>query len=178
MESRKKSRAAVIHIPLPEAVVLWNEGAPRGSRGEKVSCPFADLGHSAQALMAAGVSSVYSGHDHLNDFYGLTLGGSTGAAWRFAELLRSAARRLLPLGGGEAPAAPASRLRVAYGKKSGYGGYGYGETPDGPRSGARVVVLREGDADTAGARTWIRLDDGSKEEQRHAKQRPQQLSCI
>ncbi|KAL4444638.1 hypothetical protein ABPG77_002455 [Micractinium sp. CCAP 211/92] len=49
-------------------------------------------------------------------------------------------------------------VRLAYGRKSGYGGYG---PPQGWQRGARVVQLRPGE-DTSRSETWIRMEDGSK----------------
>lgn len=49
-------------------------------------------------------------------------------------------------------------VRVAYGRKSGYGSYG---PPAGWLRGARVIELRQGQGAAASA-TWIRGEDGSK----------------
>eukprot|EP00959_Pyramimonas_sp_CCMP1952_P197783 4136266-Pyramimonas_sp.AAC.1 len=83
---------AFVHIPPREFMSVWDDAPCNGSKGEPVCCP---LGSPAPydlipTLRGAGVSAVFSGHDHSNDFEGL-----------------------LPGGPGEPP------LRLAYGRKSG-----------------------------------------------------------
>ncbi|GMH44892.1 hypothetical protein BSKO_12849 [Bryopsis sp. KO-2023] len=121
--------AAFIHIPLPEFLDGWrfNNGTATGGKFEPVSCPRANT-HLFDKLRLHGVSSVYSGHDHLNDYY-LEFKG----------------------------------VRLAYGRKSGYGAYG----PSG-LAGARVIILKEGQP-TKNAETYIRFGDGSRDDQPERK---------
>lgn len=85
----------------------------------------------------AGISAVYSGHDHDNDYLGVKEGVRWGVlsgtqGWLLDVLIRASV-----------VVAPCPRL--AYGRKSGWGGYG---PPQGWLRGARVIELRMGQ-DTA-----------------------------
>lgn len=137
-----------IHIPVPEFLSLWKHFPTVGNKLEKISCPFADFLHSSvAALRKAGITAVYSGHDHGNDFSGEFLHKS----------LRLESRHWLPHLGGSSRA---GSMRLAYGRKTGCGGY---QAPiDGFKTGARVIVLGEGDPTMSNAETYIRLGDGSK----------------
>ncbi|KAL4419342.1 hypothetical protein ABPG75_005873 [Micractinium tetrahymenae] len=122
---------AFIHIPLPQFLELWNSQPTRGSKGEAVACPLRDTG-VFEAFRQLGIEAVYSGHDHLIDFYG-TLGG----------------------------------VRLAYGRKTGYGNYG----PAGAK-GARIIRLRQGQSAALSA-TWIRTEDGKRQDQNSMLTLPQ-----
>lgn len=52
-------------------------------------------------------------------------------------------------------------VRLAYGRKTGYGSYGPTQGPH----GARVLRLRAGDASTAAAESWIAEAGGARVEQ-------------
>ncbi|KAI8475327.1 MAG: Metallo-dependent phosphatase-like protein [Monoraphidium minutum] len=56
---------------------------------------------------------------------------------------------------------------LGYGRKSGFGSYG---PPPGVLRGGRVLVLREGAA-AAPAETWLRLEDGSRQDQASSDKR-------
>lgn len=65
---------AFIHIPMPEFMWGWSDGnAVHGDKGEPVSCPSGNIGEHAAApvLRNAGVTAVYSGHDHDNNYHAL-----------------------------------------------------------------------------------------------------------
>jgi hypothetical protein len=62
-------------------------------------------------------------------------------------------------------------ITLAYGRKSGYGGYG---PPHGWLRGARVIELTEG---STTVNTWIRQEDGSKVIQRDSTTRSKQSVC-
>lgn len=75
---------AFVHVPVPEFMDLWNRGAARGSKHETVNCPM----HDSRLFRAAremGISAIYSGHDHDNNYEGvldgvrLAYGHKTGA---------------------------------------------------------------------------------------------------
>eukprot|EP00873_Tetraselmis_striata_P012160 jgi/Tetstr1/432424/TSEL_000187.t1 len=67
-------------------------------------------------------------------------------------------------------------ITYAYGQKTGYGSYG---PPQGVLRGARVLRLTERDDGVVGVETWIRLEDGSREDQAPAAHslRGFQLMC-
>ncbi|EFN59663.1 hypothetical protein CHLNCDRAFT_133158 [Chlorella variabilis] len=88
---------------------VWWDAPTRGRKLEDVACSVRDTGLLGVAKHA-GISAVYSGHDHDNDYLGVKEG-----------------------------------VRLAYGRKSGWGGYG---PPQGWLRGARVIELRMGQ-DTA-----------------------------
>ncbi|KAL4427687.1 hypothetical protein ABPG75_001776 [Micractinium tetrahymenae] len=113
---------AFVHIPIPQFRDVWSDEPTVGSKEEDVACSVRDTGLFALAR-ALGITAIYSGHDHSNDYSGVLHG-----------------------------------VRLAYGRKSGYGGYG---PPQGWQRGARVVQLRPGE-DTSQSETWIRMEDGSK----------------
>ncbi|KAL4452418.1 hypothetical protein ABPG75_008080 [Micractinium tetrahymenae] len=114
---------AFVHIPLPQHMLAWERGPVNGTKGEMVGCPGMDTGFFELAR-EVGITAVYSGHDHNNDFAGTVHG-----------------------------------VRLAYGRKSGFGSYG----PAGRlQHGARVIELRQGE-DPAGSPTWIRQEDGSQQ---------------
>jgi len=119
---------AFVHIPPPEFLDVWDHTLANGSKGEHVCCPRANSG-LVSAFREGGVSAIYSGHDHNNDYIGML------------------------------PGEPA--MRLAYGRKSGYGSYGPGM---GALVGARVILLREGQ-NPAFSDTWIRLESGRVERQ-------------
>lgn len=120
---------AYVHIPLPEFMAVWNSGVTFGRKQERVCCAV-QSGCLFDGLKTAGVTAVYSGHDHANSFYGTHQG-----------------------------------VRLGYGLKTGYSSYG---PPAGWQRGARVVLLREGQA-PGGSETWLRLEDGSRHTQRPSR---------
>ena len=125
---------AFVHIPLPQL----RPDALRGATGvmqESVSCPSVDTG-VADWAHSAGIAAVVSGHDHANDYAGF---------WA-----PPGAPRLHP----DADADGDGAILLAYGRNTGYGGYGPGEL----QRGARVLELH---AD-GGLRTWVRQEDGSR----------------
>lgn len=38
---------AFVHVPVPEFMALWNSGAARGGKAERVNCPMSDTGAPA-----------------------------------------------------------------------------------------------------------------------------------
>lgn len=75
---------AFVHVPVPEFMELWNRGLAKGSKHESVNCPVHDSG-LFQAAKQMGVTAIYSGHDHNNNYEGvlegvrLAYGHKTGA---------------------------------------------------------------------------------------------------
>ncbi|PRW60250.1 ser thr phosphatase family [Chlorella sorokiniana] len=110
-----------VHIPIPQFNDAWYDAPTVGRKEEDVACSARDTGLFSLAKQL-GVTAIYSGHDHNNDYAGVLDG-----------------------------------VRLAYGRKSGYGGYG---PPPGWLRGARVIELRLGE-DAAVSKTWIRQADGS-----------------
>lgn len=131
---------AFIHIPIPQFMKVWRDSPTHGSKEETVNCPFLD-GTTVVTLRDAGVTAVYSGHDHNNDYLG-----------------------------------PLEGMRLAYGRKSGYGSYG---PPGGWLRGARIITLREGH-DPGLSDTYLRLEDGTAVQQASSIKDPnavQQYFC-
>ncbi len=63
-----------VHIPLVEYQTLFESGKAEGQRGEKV-CFDSDTGRSfALFSQSRRVTSVFCGHDHVNNFHGLWQG--------------------------------------------------------------------------------------------------------
>ena len=54
---------AFIHIPVTEFMYMYNDFPTKGLKGEGVACGLVNTG-TFQALKAAGVEAIYSGHDH------------------------------------------------------------------------------------------------------------------
>ena len=125
---------AFVHIPLPQLQPDLLRGAT-GTMQESVSCPAVETGVAGWAR-SAGIAAVLSGHDHANDYAGF---------WAPPE-----APRLHPDVDADADGA----ILLAYGRNTGYGGYGPGEL----QRGARVLELRAG----GGLRTWVRQEDGTR----------------
>jgi hypothetical protein len=132
--------AAVIHIPIPEFKSLWNPGGGQtfGVKAEVVCCPLGDVGgRTGGALSRAGVSAVFSGHDHGNSYWGqygplrLLYGRKTGG--------RGAGYDTAPPGGGAY--VPGGRVIVLREPRD-----GEPLPPDAWRS----------------AETWLRLADGTR----------------
>jgi hypothetical protein len=66
---------AFVHIPIPQAVNVWEESSPVfGAKGEFSNCQGQDTGLH-QFAKENGVQAVWSGHDHVNDFEGVYEGG-------------------------------------------------------------------------------------------------------
>lgn len=121
---------AFVHIPLPQHMLAWERGAVNGTKGEMVGCPGVDTGFFELAR-ELGITAIYSGHDHNNDFAGAVDG-----------------------------------VRLAYGRKSGFGSYG---PTGGLQHGARVIELVLGE-DPAASATWIWQQDGTRHVQMPAPQ--------
>lgn len=129
---------AFFHIPLPEYVTVWNEGAntygrldePAGDTGQGIACVIKSSGFLDAAVANGDIKAMTCGHDHDNDYHGTHRG-----------------------------------IELMYGRKTGYGSYGppksWGQFPQ--KDGARVIQLRR-DASTGevAVDTWIRLMDGTK----------------
>lgn len=59
---------AFVHIPLPETMAAWaNDTRAVGYKGELSNCPLINTG-LFNVLKSSGVGSVWSGHDHDNDY--------------------------------------------------------------------------------------------------------------
>jgi hypothetical protein len=59
---------AFVHIPLPETMIAWaNDTGAVGYKGELSNCPLINTG-LFNVLKGSGVGSVWSGHDHDNDY--------------------------------------------------------------------------------------------------------------
>ena len=125
---------AFVHIPLPQLRPDELRGVS-GVMQEAVSCPSVETGVAHWARLA-GISAVFSGHDHSNDYAGL---------WTPSDAPRR--RRDEDAGRGDA-------LLLAYGRTTGYGGY----SPGSLQRGARVIEMH---ADGT-LKTWIRQEDGSR----------------
>jgi len=64
---------AFVHIPPPEFIHVWEEVEVSGTKREDVCCPLRNSGLT-HSLREAGVTSIYSGHDHVNDYIGMLPG--------------------------------------------------------------------------------------------------------
>lgn len=63
---------AFFHIPLPEYALLWESGQAIGvMKDRKVNAPWENTGLFGTMLKTGTTIAIFSGHDHLNDFYGL-----------------------------------------------------------------------------------------------------------
>lgn len=69
----KVPQLAFVHVPVPEFMELWNKGLARGSKHETVNCPMHDSG-LFQAAKDMGITAIYSGHDHDNNYEGVLEG--------------------------------------------------------------------------------------------------------
>ncbi len=59
------------HIPLPEFGLLWESGLARGVKmDKKVNSPLENTGLFRSMVEGGNTVAVFSGHDHLNDFWG------------------------------------------------------------------------------------------------------------
>ena len=58
------------HIPLPEYIEAWNNGACHGEKNEEICCPRLNSGLFAALRQAGNVKAIFVGHDHVNDFSG------------------------------------------------------------------------------------------------------------
>jgi 3',5'-cyclic AMP phosphodiesterase CpdA len=58
------------HIPLPEYRDVWNSRICFGHRYEKVHAPRINSGLFAALVETGGVTGVFCGHDHINDYLG------------------------------------------------------------------------------------------------------------
>ncbi|WP_438444056.1 metallophosphoesterase family protein [Gorillibacterium sp. sgz5001074] len=61
---------AFFHIPLPEYHELWNYYTCYGHNFEGMGCPKVNSGLFAAFLDMGDVCGVFTGHDHINDFWG------------------------------------------------------------------------------------------------------------
>lgn len=61
---------AFFHIPLPEYNELWNYHTCYGVNFEGMGCPKVNSGLFAAFLEMGDVRGVFTGHDHVNDFWG------------------------------------------------------------------------------------------------------------
>eukprot|EP00887_Chlorella_sp_A99_P001702 scaffold8.g1702.t1 len=69
-----------VHIPVAQAMDAWAQGsAVVGSRGEPSNCQALDLG-LFDAARDAGITSLWSGHDHDNNYSGVLDGVRVGYA--------------------------------------------------------------------------------------------------
>lgn len=146
-----------------------------GSKREGVSCPFDD--HSFSPLGRAGVTAVFSGHDHGNDYHGIyrrhAEGGRASLKYGWMQDAEADSSKNMTLG----------VMRLAYGRKTGYGGYDPEDIPPGTNftKGARVIVLRETDTDMLASQTYVRLENGTRVDQPEpsaaAKRRRHQMFC-
>ncbi len=60
-----------LHIPLPEFNLLWESGTAQGVRLDKtVNTPLENTGLFAAMKERMHTVAVFSGHDHLNDYFG------------------------------------------------------------------------------------------------------------
>lgn len=116
---------AFVHIPVPQfRPELLRNLSGTGQEG--VCGPAVETGVAAWAH-TTGIAALLSGHDHGNDYAGF---------WA-------------PPG-----AADGASVMLAYGRNTGYGGYGPGKL----QRGARVLELQAG----GGLRTWVRQEDGTR----------------
>ncbi|WP_391575092.1 metallophosphoesterase family protein [Cohnella sp.] len=58
------------HIPLPEYREVWNTSVCNGHRHEKVHAPRVNSGLFSALVETGGVTGVFCGHDHTNDYFG------------------------------------------------------------------------------------------------------------
>lgn len=119
--SRGAPSMAFVHVPLPEYMTVWNRCDTVGGKHELV-CSRNYHTNIFPAFKSAGISAVWCGHDHCNNYHGVLDG-----------------------------------IRLGYGQKTGFDCYG---PPAGWQRGARVIVLREGQA-PRDAETYVRHEDGS-----------------
>jgi len=92
------------HIPLPEYREAWNTRVCFGRRYERVQSPKINSGMFAALVETGGVSGVFCGHDHINDFtgelhgirlcYGRATGYNTYGRWFFRRGARVIRLRL------------------------------------------------------------------------------------
>lgn len=61
---------AFFHIPLPEYNELWNYHTCYGINFEGMGCPKLNSGMLAAFVEMGDVRGVFTGHDHINDFWG------------------------------------------------------------------------------------------------------------
>ncbi len=66
-------RFAFFHIPLKQYDDIWKNGTALGMKGEDV-CMEKEDGSSLAVLKAAGVRACFCGHDHQNDYSGMSDG--------------------------------------------------------------------------------------------------------
>lgn len=108
-----------MHIPIPEYLMIYNEGEYYGRKGEEICCSSINTGLFAAVQETRAVDWIGSGHDHDNDFFGELQG-----------------------------------VKLAYGRKTGMGGYG----PDHLKRGARVyeVSISPDSLESYQVKTYIR----------------------
>jgi hypothetical protein len=128
---------AFVHIPVQQfkPELLRN---PSGTAQEGVNGPAVETGVAAWAH-TAGIAALLSGHDHANDYAGY---------WAPPGASRAVATDA------DDYVADDGAVLLAYGRNTGYGGYGPGKL----QRGARVLELQAG----GGLRTWVRQEDGSR----------------
>lgn len=59
---------AFLHIPLPEYLAAWEQGAVVGQKNETICAPELNSGFFAALVGSGNVLGVFAGHDHDNDF--------------------------------------------------------------------------------------------------------------
>lgn len=145
--------ALYAHIPLQEyAHTDPSSSVCKGISDDRVT-PLKSGARLFPLLSKMHVDFVFAGHNHGNDWCCRV---QAGAASAFAAP-----------GGAAKPSAPHD-VQLCYGRHSGYGGYSTGGMH---LRGARVLEFRpafaksflRGQASEIGAKTWVRLEDGSKE---------------
>lgn len=86
-------RLAFFHIPLKQYDDVWQPGVTKGTKGETI-CQEKEDGSSLAVLKSAGVRACFCGHDHRNDYAGLSdgvelvYGRATGSGGYGSETLR------------------------------------------------------------------------------------------
>lgn len=136
-----------------------------------------------------GIGAIYSGHDHDNDYFGslnnnirLAYGcvfvfwgpfiGVPALVYANSNIRNTRPKRSSGtlMHGGHLTATLQQHhcnltATTAPRRKTGYGSYG---PPKGWQHGARVIVLRQGEA-ARHSQTWLRLEDGSRQEQQASR---------
>lgn len=92
---------AFFHIPLQEYNIVWNLFPCYGEKNEGVCCPHQNSGLFSAMLEMGNMKSVFTGHDHINDYWGelfgikLMYGRATGYNTYCSDTFRHGARVIL-----------------------------------------------------------------------------------